>query len=238
MTENTPNDEFPVEIMGEARYKHILEGICGAETPAGGLVKPARCIPDDNGVRVEIEGATVGYLMRSESWVYWLMMNGVTTECRALVRGRLRSGHGPPDEFSVRLDLVLPAIDPEMVGHGEEGDYGCQVVGESKHQAVLREIIRTRAATKPVAWVPRVTARLAREDTQPPAVRVEIGEQVVGYLSRGKARQYCAMANAPSKVPALIRCSAARWDRTEGDYSVGLALRVDPPPTPRDRTHS
>lgn len=230
-------DEFPVEIMGEARYKHILEGICGAETPVGGLVKPARCIPDDNGVRVEIEGGTVGYLMRSESWVSWLMMNGATTECRALVRGRLTPGDGHPDAFSVRLDLVLPAIDPEMAGHGEQ-DYGCQVVGESKHQPALRDIVRTRTATKPAAWVPRVTAGLAREDTQPPAIRVEIDGKVVGYLSRGKARKYCALADPPSKVPALIRCAQPSWDRTVGDYSVGLDLSVDPPPRPRERKHS
>jgi hypothetical protein len=145
---------------------------------------------------------------------------------RALVRGRLTSGYGHPDEFSVRLDLALPAIDPEMAGHGE--DYGCQIVGESKHQAALRDIIRTRAATKPVAWVPRVTAWLAREDTQPAAIRVEIEGKVVGYLNRGKARQYCTMANAPSKVPALIRRGGGMsWDHTEGDYSVDLDLRVD-----------
>ena len=95
-----PVTEFPVDAMGEVRYQQVLEKICGGRTPVGvDLLLPARCVPDeDDGVRVEIDGAPVGSLTSDVAWVYRMTIAGAS-ECRARIRRRPGSWTRRPGPF-------------------------------------------------------------------------------------------------------------------------------------------
>jgi hypothetical protein len=219
-----PPSAFTVEVMRESYYKHIIAGLIGDEAPADGIVKPALCVPESDGsVRVEIDGAMVGYLDSKYWWHYRMTMNGAAADCRALIKGRLTPGHDDPDRFDVTLDLVLPPLHPDIAVHSGVA-YECEVVGDSKFQPALRGIFRTRAARDPAAWAPLVTAQLVREDTEAPSIRVEIGGQTVGHLGKVNARKYRERADGPKTVPAFI----AEVEGSDGRkrYSVSLSLAL------------
>jgi hypothetical protein len=88
-----------VDVVGESHYQDALEAICGGRTKYDVYEKvTATLIPedgnpfDDNAVRVEIEGRTVGYLKKSESKHYREKLReagflGILTTCKALIMG-------------------------------------------------------------------------------------------------------------------------------------------------------
>lgn len=227
-----PVTEFPVDVMGEARYQHVLEKICGGRTPDGvDLVLPARCVPDEaDGVRVEIHGAPVGSLTSDAAWVYRMTIHGAS-ECRARIRGGWDRGLNDLGHFGMRLDLVLPEVGPELAALRRLRAlvYSRAIIGESNHQPALRQIMARRTAEYP-AWEPFFMARLVREDAGSVSVRVEIEGMPVGHLGRVDARRHWTSRNAPPEVPACITSIDGADGRTR--YSVDLSLdrwmRQDP----------
>lgn len=68
------NDNFDLEVVGEASYQSNLEVICGPKKPEGEnklvealLILETNNPHDRNAVRVDIQGKTVGYLPRGEA---------------------------------------------------------------------------------------------------------------------------------------------------------------------------
>jgi hypothetical protein len=219
---------FPVDVMGEVRYQYALERICAARIQDGlVLVAPAKCVPEDDcNVRVEIGGATVGYLTSMPAWIYTMTMDGATSECRARIyAGQDHGANTNAGLYGVRLDLVLRELPAEIAPHQRAHDYPCEIMGESNCQPALRAIVDRRKASKPAAWVPLVMARLEPDTSNPPRVDVLIDGQLVGYLSKATSRQYCASASAPREVPAWIMEGQGGDGRRR--YGVNLEIRFD-----------
>lgn len=120
------------------------------------------------------------------------------------------------------LDLVLPPLPPEIAAHSGRA-YECDVMGDSKCQPVLGQIFRKRAAEKPAAWVPFVTAQLLPETAQPDRVLVQIGGHTVGYLGKVNARKYLGMADPPTSAPAYLAEIEGGWDGRKR-YTIRLSL--------------
>lgn len=208
-------ERFTVEVMRRSYQKDMLARMIGSEPWPGGILTPARCIPggDDGGVQVEINGAVIGALYSKYWWHYRVTIGDVVTECRALITG---PGH------DVMLDLVLPTLATEIAEHYGRV-YECEVMGDSKSQPVLRQIFRKRAAEKPAAWVPLVTAQLLPGSAELPGVRVAIEGQIVGYLGKANARKYLKVADPPKSVPAYIAEIDSGWEGRKR-YTVQLSL--------------
>ena len=110
-------DRF-VDVVGESYCQDALEYICGGRTQydvykrVKATLIPEDGVPfDDNAVRVEIEGRTVGYLNKSESKQYRERLRdagfwGILTTCRATVLG----GGEPRDDYMgyYGVSLQLP----------------------------------------------------------------------------------------------------------------------------------
>lgn len=108
---------FDIEIVGESRYQRALEAITGGRTHDGvHLVREATLIPetdnaaDENAVRVEIEGMTVGYLGRDDAAELRAQLLRSNNPLRRINTQALIAGgwHRGPDDsgmFGVRLDL-------------------------------------------------------------------------------------------------------------------------------------
>lgn len=124
------------------------------------------------------------------------------------------------------------------------GRFQVPVVGESRYLRSFEQIFGRRTAD---GVDEECEATLVLEDDNPVddrAVRVEIGGQQVGYLSREHAREYRAWLQAHghrtsrATCPALVR---GGWDRgvdNTGEYGVSLDLpagmtRRIPAPMPR-----
>jgi hypothetical protein len=108
------------------------------------------------------------------------------------------------------------------------------VVGESFHQDALERICAPRTDESQDRLV---EAHLVLENDNPHdsmAVRVDISELAVGYLSRAHARQYREQIRKAGYATANAYCRArirGGWDRGEGDrgfYGVYLDVFVNP----------
>jgi hypothetical protein len=117
-----------------------------------------------------------------------------------------------------------PAQRPKM----SEDDFPTYVVGESHYQVALETICGSKQEYGQATWTDEV--QLIPEDDNPydpNAVRVEIEERQVGYLSRTDAVSY-----RRKHGKSVITCEAiivGGWDRGHGDrgnYGVRLNLRL------------
>jgi hypothetical protein len=104
-----------VDIIGESHYQDALEEICGGRTQYDvyeGVI--ATLIPEDdnpideNAVRVEVQGRTVGYLKKPESKNYREKLReagflGILTTCKALILG----GGEPRDDYNGYYGVTL-----------------------------------------------------------------------------------------------------------------------------------
>lgn len=108
---------YDIAIMGVSRYRSSLEKICGGRSREQGdkqveavLVLEDTNPHDNNAVRVDVQGNTVGYLSSDLAREYrqrlkeggYLRIRGV---CDAKITGMLDHGGGDRVRFSVRLDL-------------------------------------------------------------------------------------------------------------------------------------
>lgn len=107
-------------IVGESNYQDALSRICGGHTRDGHqLHTRARLVPDpsnrydQNAIRVDIDGQTVGYLKREHAARYTkrLMEEGLTGEVldvRAYVSGGWRTNQHDKGHFGVQLETPWP----------------------------------------------------------------------------------------------------------------------------------
>lgn len=101
---------FGQHVVGESRYQHILEEICGGRTAEGAdFLTTATLVPepdnpyDANAVRVDVDGVAVGYLDRPTAKRYHETHSG-SVICPAVVRGGWDRGEDDRGSFGVWLD--------------------------------------------------------------------------------------------------------------------------------------
>jgi len=110
---------YGYDIVGESNYQNALESICGGRTDesAEKEVEATLILDDDNAyddqaVRVDINGKTVGYLSRQNARKYrgYLQRKGhgkVVGICQALIVGGWGRDNGDSGHFGVKLNLTL-----------------------------------------------------------------------------------------------------------------------------------
>lgn len=113
---------FAVDVVGELRRQDVLAGVAerlgrhGRAVTVDALLIPEESNPHDaNAVRVEIEGALVGYLSRDNARRYRADLAaagsaGAKVRCKARIVGGFETESGERAHFGVRLDL--PALSP------------------------------------------------------------------------------------------------------------------------------
>lgn len=111
--------KYAFDIVGEASFQEELEEICGEKTEEGysEIVEAIIIHEDDNpydeqAVRVDIEGYTVGYFNRESARNYRAQLKnmgyeGMTTKCSAMIVGGWNRGGGDTGKFGVKLDLPI-----------------------------------------------------------------------------------------------------------------------------------
>lgn len=113
------SDSYDCEVVGESRYQRALETIAGGRGEDGArhkchaVLRPEPDNPhDSNAVRVEVDGALVGYLPRGTAEEFTAEMNLLgyrLAVCNALVVGgwkatkKQKAGH-----FGILLDADIP----------------------------------------------------------------------------------------------------------------------------------
>lgn len=107
------------DIVGESKYQGALEQICGGRTEDGAEKYVRACLNledanpfDDQAVRVDIDGRTVGYLSRTSARHYRKRLTElghlrIVCECDAIIVGGWDRGDGDKGHFGVRLDLPV-----------------------------------------------------------------------------------------------------------------------------------
>lgn len=114
-----PTGSFGLDVVGEASYQHAIGKIAGGRTEEGishlceAVLVPEPANPHDPmAVRVDIEGATVGYLSRANAREYRaelrrLGFEGGVFSCQALIVGGWDRGSGDRGHFGVKLDVPV-----------------------------------------------------------------------------------------------------------------------------------
>ena len=104
-------------VVGESNYQRALESICGGKTEEGHerriealLVYEDHNPHDNQAIRVDIEGSTVGYLSRKMARDYKKEMatgrfKGRPATCPALIVGGWYRGVDDQGHFGVWLDI-------------------------------------------------------------------------------------------------------------------------------------
>jgi len=112
------------------------------------------------------------------------------------------------------------------------GDYDLEVVGESHYQNALSAICRGRMKH---GHMKEVVARLIHEDSNPhnsEAIRVDVEDATVGYLSRADAFRYRTRLVEHGHPGIPVACRAvivSGWKRglfDKGHYGVYLDLPI------------
>lgn len=108
---------YLAEIVGESHYQDELDAICGGKTTSGHnkIVDALLVWEDDNpadnqAVRVDIEGRTVGYISRQNARRIRQQLikggfAGVTGLCSAMIVGGWNRGGEDTGYYGVKLDL-------------------------------------------------------------------------------------------------------------------------------------
>lgn len=113
------SNSYDCEVVGESRYQHALEAIVGGRGERGAqhkchaVLRPEPDNPHDpNAVRVEVDGALVGYLPRDTAEEFTAEMNLLgyrLAVCNAMIVGgwkatkKQEAGH-----FGILLDADIP----------------------------------------------------------------------------------------------------------------------------------
>ncbi len=110
------NGEYALDIVGESHYQDALSEICGGKTrDSHDLDRLATLVfennpNDQNAVRVDIEGKTVGYLQRPHAQQLRRQITGsgfpnTILSCSAKIVGGWDRGKGKEGYFGVKLDI-------------------------------------------------------------------------------------------------------------------------------------
>jgi hypothetical protein len=118
----TGRGHYELKVVGESHYQLSLETLCGGRTFDGHnkptlatLIHEDSNTHDEQAVRVEIDGITVGYLNRQEARSYRLALAntghaGRVATCAALIVGGWDRGDGDRGHFGVKLDYPRRVI--------------------------------------------------------------------------------------------------------------------------------
>jgi hypothetical protein len=110
---------FDQEVVGESHYQSNLKRICGGYKREGSklrvvavLVYEDRNQHDDQAIRVDVGGHTVGYLSREDARKYRRRIDktgneGITISCDGKVVGGRKTGLFRHTNFGVWLDLPI-----------------------------------------------------------------------------------------------------------------------------------
>jgi hypothetical protein len=110
---------YAFDIVGESKYQDALEAICGgrSEDSADHFAEAILYLEDSNpydnqAVRIDIDGQTVGYLSRENARAYRKQLKQLgherlTCRCNAKVVGGWRRGQSDQGHFGVKLDLPV-----------------------------------------------------------------------------------------------------------------------------------
>lgn len=118
MEKNHPLD---FDIVGESHYQENLKWLVGESAPAGDkyVEKATLILEDDNpydedAVRVDIEGLTVGYLSRVDAIAF--RAKECERQCHAAIVGGFEMDDGSRASYGVKLDLDpnLSTFSPEL----------------------------------------------------------------------------------------------------------------------------
>lgn len=108
---------YALDIVGESKYQKELEAICGSRKEDGEekLVQATLILEDNNpydnqAVRVDIKGKTVGYLSRENARKYRQELKktgypNITATCSAMIVGGWDRSGGDRGHYGVKLDL-------------------------------------------------------------------------------------------------------------------------------------
>jgi hypothetical protein len=132
--------------------------------------------------------------------------------------------------------LILRALvkaTPDATAHHIEGqeEYNVEIVGESKYQKVLGKIAGGRQED---GVEHETTARLIPENNNSydkNAVRIDIENKTVGYLSRDNAKIYRKQLKKAGHANSTATCAAiivGGWDRGRNDRGH-FGVRLDLP---------
>jgi hypothetical protein len=112
-----------------------------------------------------------------------------------------------------------------------DGTFSTEVVGELSYQQALEAICGGRCEE---GVSKEVEAMLTLEDDNPhdkEAVRVNVGSEIVGYLSRDDARKYRRKLKRDGHARVTVTCPAlirGGWDRGSSDRGY-FGIRLDLP---------
>jgi len=110
---------YPVEVVGESHYQAALEAICGGRSRDGAQKEVTACLIlentnpyDENAVRVDVDGRTVGYLPRPAARTYRRRLkksgrSDATVECAAIIRGGWDRGRSDKGYFGIWLNVQV-----------------------------------------------------------------------------------------------------------------------------------
>jgi len=110
---------YEFDIVGESKYQDSLERICGGRTDesAEEYVQAVLVLEDSNAydnqaVRVDIRGLTVGYLARKDARSYRAQLAkmghaSLVCTCNAVIVGGWRRSQKDQGHFGVKLDLPV-----------------------------------------------------------------------------------------------------------------------------------
>ena len=113
------NEDFKLRVVGEFHYQRTFEEICGPRTEAGEnrivtavLILDNTNRYDNNAVRVEVEGKTVGHLGRSDASAFRTRLHNerVTAQtftCKARIRGGWMRENRERGLYGINLDVRL-----------------------------------------------------------------------------------------------------------------------------------
>ena len=124
---------FDLEVVGESHYQRHLKKLCGGYSKEGSKTEVvAKLIfenknPHDNqAIRVDVEGKTVGYLSREDARLYRKRVrktghDGITMLCNGKIFGGKKLGLLSKTNFGVWLDLPIEKLfDPSWEEEEEE----------------------------------------------------------------------------------------------------------------------
>jgi len=145
---------FDLEVVGESNYQKHLKKLCGGYSKEGSKTEViAKLIfennnPHDNqAIRVDIEGKTVGYLSREDARIYRKRIrkagyDEITILCNGKIFGGKKLGLLRKTNFGVWLDLPIE----ELFDHPEEeegehySDY-VELVKQLKSEGKFEEVL-------------------------------------------------------------------------------------------------
>ena len=224
------------QIVGEARRQDVLEELaCGRDDRGclvrhvtAELVREPENPHDSDAVRVDVGGRTVGYIPRDEApdfhpVIAALWGTGAPATCRATLTG----GWARPDDrghigLCLDIDNEIRRVDGTvpLIPFGPRVAVTC----EEHYQEFLAGLLEANTRlTVPIARLVEHSVNPHKPKQPGPAVAVEIGGEVAGYLTAAMAERYLPLIRHVLGHAAEPTCSGS-LKRTEKQIEVRLEV--------------